>query len=185
MIVVFIILDIFIVVSNSHFKLPIKMNRNDVLKIVDEHFHLFPGAAESLVAALNAHLLTLKNERLAQIEDSYIVQVLQRKVFHRVAFAAKINAAKTLILFLMNLFGNNINMSHLAHLHPMSRSSHFKTLVKHDLIKPIRKGQYIVSGKGKNILEMALRLKQATQRTQNNLPSEMPIYAIDAPPSVL
>ena len=184
-IIVFMVLYTFVILSNSHFKLPIKMNRNDVLKLVDEHFKLFLDAVESLVATLNSHLLSLKNERLALIEDKYIVEILQREVFHRVAITAKINTAKTLKHFLMNPVGNNVNMSHLAHLHPMSRSSHFKTLVKHGLIKPLKKGQYILSGKGKNILEMALDLKQASLRTQNNLQSALPHYEIDAPPSVL
>jgi hypothetical protein len=136
------------------------MDRNDLIKIVDEHIALFPNATERLAAIITASLNTLKNERLVSVEPHYIVEILSKEVFKRASFSAKHNAAKTMKHFLANPEGNNVNMPHLAKIHAMSRSSHFKTLVKHGLIYPVKKGCYHLSLKGIYVLEKAYDLKQ-------------------------
>jgi len=161
------------------------MNKEQITHMVEEHFRFFPDSIESLASTISYHLNKQYDIVFATIEDVYVVKTLKKEVFQKASFKSLQNTAKTLKYFLANPEGKNLNAPHLAHLHVMSRYAQYRTLMKYNLILRSQQGNYNLTAKGRNMLSQAYDLKQASLRTQNNLPSASPPYEIDAPSSVL
>jgi hypothetical protein len=129
----------------------------------------FPTATAELEQALHEFYINYRRKIGLQADNRIIVSILKQDYINTASRRAKNNAAQTLKLLAQPSTGQNCDMPHLAHLHPMTRTAHFKTLCTKGLAKRISRGRYELAEKGWQLFELAYKLSVAPPEKDNDL----------------
>ncbi len=136
---------------------------------VDKICNDFPGAFAELDTALNDFYINYRRKLALKVDNQIIISILREDYINTAHLKAKENAALTLKLLAQPSEGKNCDMPHLKHLHPMSRSAHFRTLCKKGLVKMLSKGRYQLTEKGWQLFDLAYKLSIAKPEEDKDL----------------
>lgn len=137
------------------------INNWSIHQAVDKICSDFPEAAAALEHALLEFYNNYRRKLALKVDSHIIISILKEDYLTTANKKAKENAAQTLKTLAQPTEGKNCNMPHLAHLHPMSRSAHFRTLCNKGLVSKLGKGRYQLTEKSWQLFELAYKLSIA------------------------
>lgn len=144
------------------------MDKETVYQILEQHFELFPNTYEEVAETIRRAIVALQKKKLAEVDNEYIIPIMQKEI-PTATKRAKKNGAMTLKALTEEKEGVNTGMAHLQDLHPMTKSSHFSTLLKHGFIERMARGSYRLSKKGWEVLAKAHKISEEAKKPIPNM----------------
>lgn len=139
------------------------MEKEQIYTAVNKVINEYPEAQNELLAAIHSFELSYRRKLAVGVDNYYIIAILRKEYINSAHGKAKENAALTLKSLTNPGEGKNSDMPHLKHLHPMSRTAHFRTLCTKGLVKKLSYGTYRLTSEGWQVLERAYKISKMQQ----------------------